>query len=219
MNFLAELSPQAKAILGGLIVVLLLAVGANFIPRGGSSAGGGEGGAAPAGQVVIYSNMEPKIAAEAAAVLKEKQIPFQLVKEGTAISVPQDKADEARIKLAVAGHPKEGDVGFSQLFGDKPNSFISTDFEKKTAYNRAIMGELSRIIRKIEGVENASVLLNIPEEQLFAEEKKPTTASVMVKLAAGRMLAKQRVECIVQLVASSVPGLRTNNVTVVAVNG
>lgn len=220
MNFLAELSPQAKAILGGLVVVLLLAVGANFIPRGGgSSAGGGEGGGAPSGQVVIYSNMEPKIAAEAAAVLKEKQIPFQLVKEGTAISVPQDKADEARIKLAVAGHPKEGDVGFSQLFGDKPNSFISTDFEKKTAYNRAIMGELSRIIRKIEGVENASVLLNIPEEQLFAEEKKPTTASVMVKLVPGRMLAKQQVEGIVHLVASSVPGLRTNNVTVVADNG
>ena len=60
-------------------------------------------------------------------------------------------------------------IRLSQLFGDKPNSFISTDFEKKTAYNRAIMGELARIIKRIDGVESASVLINVPEEQLFAE--------------------------------------------------
>lgn len=216
MNFFAELSPQAKAVIGGLLLVVLLAVGANFIPRGGGQSAGGEGGgSAASGEVVIFSNMEPKVAAEAAAVLKEKQIPFRLVKEGTAISVPADKADDARIKLAVAGQPKEGDVGFSQLFGDKPNSFISTDFEKKTAYNRAVMGELARVIKRIDGVENASVLINIPEEQLFAEEKKPTTASVMVKLGQGRAIGKEQVEGIVHLVASSVPGLRTNNVTVV----
>lgn len=218
MNFLAELSPQAKAIVGGLLLVMFLAIGANFIPRGGggNAAGGADGVPAPSGQVVIYSNMEPKIAAEAAAELKDKQVPFQLIKDGTAIAVPADKADEARIKLAVKGLPKEGDVGFGELFGNKPPGLIATDFEKKTAYNRAIMGELSRIVKKIDGVENASVLVNIPEEQLFAEEKKPTTASVMVKVAPGRVIGKQQVEGIQHLVASSVAGLTTTNVTVVS---
>lgn len=218
MNF-ADLPNQIKVMIGALLVVALLAVGANFIPRGGGDKVGADGAVVAPGQVLIYSNMEPKVAAEAAAELKEKNIPFQIVREGTALSVPADKADEARIKLAVKGLPKEGDIGFSQLFGDKPNSFISTDFEKKVAYNRALMGELGRVIKKIDGVETAAVLINTPEEQLFAEERKPVTASVMVKQMPNRVLSKEQVEGIQHLVASSVPGLKTNNVTVVSDTG
>lgn len=220
MNFFAELPAQAKALIGGLVALVVVLAGVAFWPRGASGeAGAAAPGAATPGYTVIYSNMEPKNAAEAGAELKEKQIPFQIIKEGTAIQVPTDKADEARVKLALKGLPKDADIGFSQLFGDKPNSFISTDFEKKVAFNRALNGELSRLIKKIEGVAAASVIINMPEDQLFTEERKPTTASVMVKQDTTRKLTKQQVEGIQHLVASSVPGLKTNNVTVVSDTG
>lgn len=218
MNFFAELPIQAKAIIGGLAVLLLVAIGVNFIPRGGGGPDKGADGqpVLPAGQVIIYQNLEPQAAAEAAAELKDKAVPFTIVRDGTAIQVPADKADEARIKLALKSLPKEGTIGFSQLFGDKPAGFISTDFEKKVAYNRALNGELSRLVRKIEGIDAAAVLVNTPEEQLFTEAKKPVTASVMVKLAPGRALAPNQVQGIQHLIASAVPGLKTTNVTVVS---
>ena len=220
MNFFAELPAQAKALIGGLFALVVVLGAVAFWPRGAAgSAEGGAPGAATPGYTVIYSNMEPKNAAEAGAELKSSFIPFQIIKEGTAIQVPSDKADEARVKLALKGLPKDADIGFSQLFGDKPNSFISTDFEKKVAFNRALNGELSRLIKKIEGVGAASVIINMPEDQLFSEERKPTTASVMVKQDATRKLNKQQVEGIQHLVASSVPGLKTNNVTVVSDTG
>ncbi len=220
MNFFAELPAQAKALIGGLVALVVILGAVAFWPRGAAgSAEAGAPGVTTPGYTVIYSNMEPKNAAEAASELKEKQIPFQIIKEGTAIQVPSDKADDARVKLALKGLPKDADIGFSQLFGDKPNSFISTDFEKKVAFNRALNGELSRLIKRIEGVSAASVIINMPEDQLFTEERKPTTASVMVKQDATRKLNKQQVEGIQHLVASSVPGLKTNNVTVVSDTG
>ncbi|MFP5502573.1 MAG: flagellar basal-body MS-ring/collar protein FliF [Candidatus Sericytochromatia bacterium] len=221
MNFFADLPPQAKAIMAALGLICLIAVGANFIPRGGGGAPVGPVGAGgvSAGYEIIYSNMEPKIAAEAAGELKMKNIPFEIIRDGTAISVPKDRADEARIRMAEKGLPRDGDIGFGELFGNKPNSFISTDFEKKVAYHRALMGELTRVIRKMENIDGAAVIINVPEEQLFAEVKKPTTASVMVKVAANRSLGKEQVEGIQHLVASSVGGLKTTNVTVVAESG
>src|SRR5688572_31887848 len=115
MNFFAELPAQAKALIGALLFVALMAVGANLLPRGNTAKPGEEGSTVAPGQVLIFSNMEPKHAAEAAAVLKEKNLPFSIVRDGTAISVPADKADEARIKLALANQPKDGDIGFSAL--------------------------------------------------------------------------------------------------------
>ena len=219
MNFFADLPPQAKAVIGVLAALLAVAVGVIiFMPKGGGEQAGGPG-VVTSGYTVIYSNMDPKVAAEAGAELKAGQIDFHIIKEGTAIEVATAKADDARVRLALKGLPKDADIGFSQLFGDKPNSFISTDFEKKVAFNRALNGELSRLIKKIDGVQAASVIVNMPEEQLFTEERKPTTASVMVKQDPARKLTKQQVEGIQHLVASSVPGLKTNNVEVVSDTG
>ncbi|HEY9721109.1 MAG TPA: flagellar basal-body MS-ring/collar protein FliF [Oscillatoriaceae cyanobacterium] len=218
MNFFADLPAQAKALIGVLVLVAMVALGANFIPRGGNAANATPAGT-PAGQIVIYSNQDPEAVGTAAGDLKDKGIPFQIVQDGTAISVPKNNADDARIQIALKDHLKDGTLGFPELFGDKPPGFISTDFDKKVAFNRALNGELSRLIRKIDGVEAASVLVNMPEDQLFSEDKKPTTAAVMVKCETGRSLSKDQVTGVQNLVASAVPGLKTSNVTVVSDTG
>jgi flagellar M-ring protein FliF len=63
------------------------------------------------------------------------------------------------------------------------------------------------------------VLLAIPVQSVFVRERKNPSASVMVNLYQGRSLDKGQVESIIHLVASSVPQLDANQVTVVDQKG
>lgn len=161
--------------------------------------------------VILYRRMSQLAAGEAAAKLEEERIPFKLVEDGTAISVPKDRSDKARVALAAAGLPKDGDPGFS-LF-DK-SDFISTDFDKKIKLLRAMNGEIKRLVKQVDGVEDAGAMVTMPEDSLFQTEKKPVTAAVMVKMQPKRSLTPSQVDGLTHLIASSVPGLMTDNVTI-----
>ncbi|HEY9765091.1 MAG TPA: flagellar basal-body MS-ring/collar protein FliF, partial [Chroococcales cyanobacterium] len=215
MNFLQNLSGRQKVLIGGglalvvvLIIVLVAVLGGNKKPQADQEAG--------SGYVTLFQQMQPKEAGEAAGKLKEGRIDVKLTQEGTAIAVPKEKVDEARITLAMAGLPRDGVKGY-EIFDKK--DFMSTDFDKKMSYVRAINGELTRLVKKIDGVEDAVVYVTMPEDQLFQQEKKPTTAAVMIKMASFRVLQPGQIEGLAHMVASSVPGLNTDNVTITDANG
>jgi len=75
--------------------------------------------------------------------------------------------------------------------------------------------ELARSIMEIRDVEGARVHLAVPERSAFVRDQAPPTASVFLKLSAGRTLSNGQVQSIVHLVSSSVPFLPVANVTVV----
>ncbi len=163
--------------------------------------------------VIIMKDLPPKSVGEAVEHLKEIRIPYEIRDEGRAVAVEKSKKDEAIISLSMVGLPHDGRVGF-EIFGDKAGGFISTDFEKKVALQRAMQGELSRIIQKMRGVERAEVMIVVPEPQLFQEQQLPTTASVLVKLSSGGGFSAEQIDAITHLIASSVPGLKPQNVTI-----
>lgn len=168
--------------------------------------------------ITIMKDLPPKSVGEVVENLKEKNINYEIRDEGRSIAVERTKKDEAIIGLAMVGLPHDGRVGF-EIFGDKANGMLSTDFEKKVALQRATNGELSRIVQKIQGVERAEVMIVVPEPQLFQEQQQPTTASVLVKLGAGGGFNPEQVEAITHIVSSSVPGLKPQNVTVADTEG
>lgn len=129
--------------------------------------------------------------------------------------IPADKVYEARIELAGSGLA-EGGVGF-EIF-DK-QSFGMTDFAQKVNYRRALQGELMRTITSLAPVEAARIHLALPEKRLFREQQQEATASVIIKLASGRSLKESQLQGIVHLVAGSVEGLESENVTVVDSSG
>ncbi|MDO9424366.1 MAG: flagellar basal-body MS-ring/collar protein FliF, partial [Methylobacter sp.] len=79
--------------------------------------------------------------------------------------------------------------------------------------------EIARTIMSIQNIKTARVLLAIPVQSVFVRERKKPSASVMVNLYQGRSLDKGQVESIIHLVASSVPQLDANQVTVVDQKG
>ena len=97
--------------------------------------------------------------------------------------------------------------------------FTSTKEDKKIRLARAINGELSRLIRKIPPIENASVFISIPEQALFTSMQKPVTATVQVSIPAGDKLDPLKVKAITNLLLGSVSGLVADNVSITDTNG
>lgn len=218
-NFLANLGPQQRlAVLGGgigaiLLVVILLMMA--IFHGGGNSNSANKG--QQAGYVEVFKHLDQKEQDEAAAALAANHInQFTITDDGT-LMVAKDKEADARVALGEAQVPKNPDQQGLEIFNK--SNFISTDFDKRMEYIRGLSGELTRWVRKVDGVSDAAVLVNMPQDSLFQSEKKPTTASVMVKMQPGRELSTMQVEGIQHMIASAVPGLMVDNVTVVDNNG
>jgi flagellar M-ring protein FliF len=164
----------------------------------------------------LFTQLSESDASAIVAELKETNVPYQLADGGSTIRVPSDRVYEVRLQLASQGLPARGSVGF-ELF-DKM-SFGLTDFAQRLNFQRALEGELSRTVSSLAGVEEARVHIVLPQSELFVEEEKPVTASVVVKLKPGAELDRRQVRGVVNLVARSVEGLKADNVTVVDGNG
>ncbi len=97
--------------------------------------------------------------------------------------------------------------------------FTSTKEDKKIRLTRAINGELSRLIKRIDGVENASVFISIPEQTMFTSMQKPVTATVQLVIPSGSKLDQLKVKAITNLLLGSVSGLEAENIAISDTNG
>lgn len=165
---------------------------------------------------LLFGNLESADAAAVVDRLKEQKVPYRLENGGRAIFIPAEQVYETRLAMAGSGLPNGGGVGF-EIF-DK-QSFGMTDFAQKINYLRALQGELARTIASLAPVEAARVHLALPEKRLFQDQQQKASASVIVKLAAGQSLHEGQILGIVNLVAGSVDGLDSDQVSVIDDNG
>jgi flagellar M-ring protein FliF len=165
---------------------------------------------------VLFSNLSSEDAASIVTRLKEKKIPFQLSPAGDIVSVPSAKVSELRLEMAAAGLLHGGGVGF-EIFDNKVLG--ATDFEQQLNYRRALQGELARTINSLEEIQQSRVHIALPKESLFVGQQKQPTASITLKLKQGKRLSASQIEGIGQLVASSVEGLRADDVIIVDSQG
>ena len=161
---------------------------------------------------VLFARLDAQSASEIITRLEQDDVPYRLVSGGTTIEVPANRADRLKIDFTAEGLPQSGIVGYEIL--DQTN-FGMSDFVQKIQYRRALEGELSRTLRMLDGVEDASVRLVIPEPTLFTEQAEPPTASVVLQLRSGRALSTDQISAIQNLIASAaVEGLDPADVTI-----
>jgi len=165
---------------------------------------------------VLFSNFSDRDGGAIVAELEKMNIPYKYAEGGGAVLVPAERVHDARLKLASQGLPKGGNVGFELMENQRLGS---SQFIEQVNFQRAMEGELARSIESVSAVQAARVHLAMPKDSIFVSEQKQPTASVLLNLHPGRALDPQQVSAIVHLVASSVPGLPTKNVTVVDQNG
>lgn len=160
---------------------------------------------------VLYSGLSSEDSSAVVGRLKEMKVEYRLADNGQTVEVPADQLDEVRIQVAGDGGLQSGKMGF-ELF-DK-NSFGVTDFQQKINLRRALEGELARTISRMKEVKAARVHLVIPEERLFKEDEEKAKASVVLAMKAGQNLNREQVSGVGYLIASAVPGLKAEQVTV-----
>jgi flagellar M-ring protein FliF len=148
-------------------------------------------------------------------VLQQNGIDYSLEeKDGdfATIKVANEDLPEARIHVSTFGLPKDTRVGF-ELFNEQ--EFGATDFDQKIKYLRAIEGELSKTIEILEPIQSATVHLALPQDSLFVARQIKPTASVVITMKENMILLPKQVKGIKYLVASSVPKLSPDDVSIV----
>jgi flagellar M-ring protein FliF len=145
--------------------------------------------------------------------LDRANVPYRIESTSGVIYVDEDAYHHAKIKLAAEGLPRGGATGFEALNED--SGFGISHFMEKTRFYRALEGEISRSIRAISSVRSARVHLAIPKDSVFVRRREEPSASVLVELEAGRVLGDGQVRAIIHLVASSVPRMSPEQVSVV----
>ncbi len=165
----------------------------------------------------LYANLAERDQARVVEELVKANIPHKIDSASGAILVPDKQMHEARLKLAAQGLPKAGNNGFESM--ESGNSFGSSQFLETARYQHALEGELARSIMSISVVQSARVHLAIPKQSAFLRNRQQPSASVVMNLYAGRTLDEGQVAAVVHLIASSVPNLTAENVTIVDQQG
>jgi len=161
---------------------------------------------------VAYTNLSHEDRTAVLALFKKQNVADFKV-EGETLLFPEEKMNEYRMILAQEGLPSNGvSVGWEK-FDDR--SFGMTDFDQRVSKLRAIQGELSRSINKLDPVESSRVHIVIPDPAIFQQDKKPTTASIMLRMKPGKQLTQKQVQGILHLVARAVEGLEPNSIAIV----
>jgi flagellar M-ring protein FliF len=195
-------------------------------PRGWAVVGGSFAGLVILGYLIMHlasqpsyttllTGLDPSQTGKVTSTLDQKGISYQIINGGTGLNVNASQTAQARIALATAGLLGNGSgaqqPGF-ELF-DK-SSLGSSNFQQQVTYQRALEGQLDQTIDQVQGVSGATVNLVIPDPttQVFSDTSTRPTASVL--LSGTTTLDPGAVKGIANLVASSVPGLAVDKVTI-----
>ena len=166
----------------------------------------------------LMSGVQPADTAKVTTALDGAGVAYELQNNGTAIAVQKGSTAQARVALASAGvdTSSTSQPGFEDLMAKQ--KLGTSDFQQKVTYQRALEGEIAKTIDGVAGSGGARVQLSLPGDQLFADEEKPATASVLLG-SGSENIEPAQVRGIASLVAGAVEGLKKDEVTITDSSG
>lgn len=166
----------------------------------------------------LYSSMNHLDASQVMDVLQQSRIRYKVEPNSGALLVRAEDLGDARMRLASAGvNQGDGNLGFEIL--DREKGLGTSQFMEATQYRRGLEGEMARTISSLYNVKSARVHIAMPRATVFVRDDRKPSASVLLEMYAGRKLEPAQVMAIVNLVATSVPELHKDQVTVVDQQG
>lgn len=165
---------------------------------------------------VLFSNLDEAEAGSIVEDLETQGLDYELSDGGTTILIDEAELDEYRINLATNGLMPNTSTGF-ELFDE--SGMMTTDDDRAIMYQRAVQSELENAIRSLDQVNEAQVILNLPEESIFQNPEYQRQSSASIRINTSGTLTNQSIQGIASLVSGSVPNLPVQNVNIVDSQG
>ncbi|KGA98254.1 flagellar M-ring protein FliF [Alkalihalobacillus alcalophilus ATCC 27647 = CGMCC 1.3604] len=161
--------------------------------------------------VPLYSNLSVQETGQIKATLDSRGVSSKVSDNGTTIMVPEPIVDNLKVELAAEGIPNSGNIDYTSI--QDQMGFGMTDNEFKVIERAAIQTELENLISSIDGIQNANVMITLPEDSVWLNtEKQSATAAIILNVAPGYSLDENRVRALYHLVSRSVPNLPIENI-------
>ncbi|MGX6441614.1 flagellar basal-body MS-ring/collar protein FliF [Neobacillus sp. K501] len=145
---------------------------------------------------------------------KQGYTDYQLSETGTMLLVPQKDAADLLVSLASEGYPKDNKINYD-IFSENL-SFGATDRQIEILEREAMQNQVAAVIKHVDGISNAEVILTLPDETVFVRQdsEEKASASVMVEVEPGVKMSAQQIQALYTLVSRSVPNLPIENITI-----
>lgn len=164
----------------------------------------------------LFSGLADSDKAAVVEALEGAGISHTLDNSTGAITVSEDDYYQARMVAAAQGLPRGAPDG-GQVMENLPlGASRAVEGERIRAARQM---DLARTIEAIDAVRSARVHIADNGQSVFVRDRASPGASVMLTLQSGRTLSDGQVQAIIHLVASSVPNLNPEQVSVVDQNG
>lgn len=187
-----------------ILLFLLIVVGGSFF-------------ATKTTMVPLYSNLSVQEVGQIKAELDTRGVKYEVEGAGTVINVPKEEADTLLVDLAAQGIPSSGNIDYS--FFSENTSWGMTDGEFNVMKLDALQTELANLMTGISGIENATVMLNIPEDQVFVSDAvQEASASIVLTTTPGYQFEESQIDSLYLLVSKTVPNLTTDNIVIMDQN-
>ncbi len=140
-------------------------------------------------------------------------VDYEIAAGGTSIRVPEKYADNLIVTLAKDGYPQSGAIDYS-VFAEN-SGFGTTDNEFNMLKVATLQTELANLLKGIEGVQDAKVMITLPTESVFvSEQTEDATAAIILKTAPGHEFEENQMRAMYQLVSKSLPKLTPENISI-----
>lgn len=161
----------------------------------------------------LYSNLS---AAETGAIkesLDARGIVSEIADNGTTILVPKESIDTLKVELAAEGIPNSGSIDYS--FFSQNAGIGMTENEFNVMKLDAMQTELANLMKGIEGINDAKVMINLPEKGIFVTDaSEAASASIVLNTKPGYEFEESQIKALYHLVSKSVPNLPTDNIVI-----
>lgn len=166
----------------------------------------------------LYTNLAPAETGEIKAAIEEQGILAEVSADGKTISVPAEQVSNLKVNLAAEGIPKNGNVNYS-IFSDNMGLGM-TDRHFDVVERDAMQNELAYLIRQIDGVADANVMITLPKENVWlTDNEQVATASVVIQGEPAFQLDQKQVNGLYHLISKSVPSLPADQIVIMDQNG
>ncbi|RAR43334.1 flagellar basal-body MS-ring/collar protein FliF [Paenibacillus sp. MDMC362] len=164
---------------------------------------------------VAFRDLNSSDAAGIISHLETQGISYKLSEDGRSILVPSTSAAKVQIDVGSQGLVQNGTIGF-ETFEKNASAIGMTDNEFEVKYVNALNGEVERLLEKMQGVQDATVLLNLPKESVFAKNgnEDQASASVVVQFKPGYRPNQEVIDGYYNLVKTAIPNLPVENITI-----